>query len=1179
MFWPLLVPSAQADTFDVGPGQPYADVNAAAVAAFAASDEDHVIVIHDSGSYTESKTVVTENLRVEAVAGERPTLLSTDNNNGIFHVTGAVRLELAGLILDGQSSRRVVHQAAGTVLIDDVDFQHIGGNRGGGAILADGSSVSLELRGCDFVGATITGNSNGAFVGVNTGDLTVTGSTFTQGSSERNGGAIAFQSGGVLTVSGTDFSMLHAHNRGGAIFIGSGTATIDTSTFDGNDAPLELGGGAIYVEAGSLHVIGGSFQGNAATSGGAIRANAAVTTLEGVTFTLNTSTVQGGAVYANTPPLTVLGGTFDRNSSPNGGGIYVSSGDLVVDGATFTSNTANGNGGAILVWDASGTSTVSSSTFLSNAATVLGGAIYRRIGTSTYTENTFCGNGANSGGALWFEAADSTVTRSVFLGNTSVGAGGTAFVNTGTLVWSHDSEAGSSGATGHAIYSAAANATIRDSYFGSRFVPGAVVDAAVQVPSTSADHNGYETGPPPPLGIFVADGGLNVMSGSLIGAPSGCDPYQLVPPAGSTLEDAASDNGDIGAFDDLDGDGFRGPFDCDETDPLIHQGATEVVGDEIDQDCDGAELCWADVDLDGDRSDTATVASPDLACADPGEALATAPVDCDDTDPAYASTATEIVGDNRDQDCDGHDACYEDLDRDGYGSDVVVVATFAVCIASGEVRVTGDCDDADPSVSPDGTELVADEVDSDCDGTEICYLDGDGDGHGTTTTIQTALGDTDCADPGESTLTDDCDDADIFTYPGASESAGNDVDEDCDGTVICFADIDLDDARSLQLIQTQPGDTDCAGLGEAYIVDPIDCDDTDPAVYPGAPEVTGDEVDQNCDGREVCWRDMDRDGYRSDVDVLPSLDEDCNDLGEAATSAPIDCDDNDPASSYVQPELPGDNIDSDCDGTEICFDDVDQDGARTNTTTISSDTDCNDPTEALATAPLDCEPLLADVHPGATEIVGDGQDQDCDGIELCYEDLDHDGVGSSVEVPGPERPCTAPGEAPISGDPCPLDALDLDSDGDGVCDTDDLCPGPDDLDTDGDGTPNGCETECTGADEDGDTVPDDCDLCPGEDDRIDPDGDGLPAACDPDEDPVLVHSDTPPTGDTALPTHTGGAHGTGDTSVPSVVARVASASGDPGCGCRTGSSGALAGWMALVLVVARRRQRAPQQRL
>lgn len=82
-----------------------------------------------------------------------------------------------------------------------------------------------------------------------------------------------------------------------------------------------------------------------------------------------------------------------------------------------------------------------------------------------------------------------------------------------------------------------------------------------------------------------------------------------------------------------------------------------------------------------------------------------------------------------------------------------------------------------------------------------------------------------------------------------------------------------------------------------------------------------------------------------------------------------------------------------------------------------------------------------------------------------------------------------------------------DSDGDGVCDEDDVCPGLDDsligtscTDND-DCTINdtwGVDCNCTGtySDLDGDGVCDGDDICPGGDDTIDTDGDGIPDYCD-----------------------------------------------------------------------------------
>ncbi len=77
-----------------------------------------------------------------------------------------------------------------------------------------------------------------------------------------------------------------------------------------------------------------------------------------------------------------------------------------------------------------------------------------------------------------------------------------------------------------------------------------------------------------------------------------------------------------------------------------------------------------------------------------------------------------------------------------------------------------------------------------------------------------------------------------------------------------------------------------------------------------------------------------------------------------------------------------------------------------------------------------------------------------------------------------------------------------DTDGDGVGDACDACPGFDDLaDADLDAVPDACDNcpETANPDQldsDTDGVGDACDACPGFDDSIDSDGDGIPDACD-----------------------------------------------------------------------------------
>jgi len=120
-------------------------------------------------------------------------------------------------------------------------------------------------------------------------------------------------------------------------------------------------------------------------------------------------------------------------------------------------------------------------------------------------------------------------------------------------------------------------------------------------------------------------------------------------------------------------------------------------------------------------------------------------------------------------------------------------------------------------------------------------------------------------------------------------------------------------------------------------------------------------------------------------------------------------------------------------------------------------------------------------------------------------------------------PCTS-GESYDANCNCTGGSL-VDSDGDGVCDTNDACPGSDDtVDADGDGIPDACDScdsttagtscddnndctvndvtdancNCAGtlADADGDGVCDANDICANGDDNVDTDNDGVPDACD-----------------------------------------------------------------------------------
>lgn len=125
------------------------------------------------------------------------------------------------------------------------------------------------------------------------------------------------------------------------------------------------------------------------------------------------------------------------------------------------------------------------------------------------------------------------------------------------------------------------------------------------------------------------------------------------------------------------------------------------------------------------------------------------------------------------------EVCAPDRDGDGYGS----MSAAAVACGPG-VHNRGDCDDADPAVSPVATERC-DGIDNDCGGgvddgaaqEEVSYADADGDGYGDDTLPHLGCP----VPPGHALLGGDCDDGDAGVSPGTPEACGDAVDEDCDG--------------------------------------------------------------------------------------------------------------------------------------------------------------------------------------------------------------------------------------------------------------------------------------------------------------------------------------------------------------------------------------------------------------
>jgi hypothetical protein len=179
---------------------------------------------------------------------------------------------------------------------------------------------------------------------------------------------------------------------------------------------------------------------------------------------------------------------------------------------------------------------------------------------------------------------------------------------------------------------------------------------------------------------------------------------------------------------DRDGDGALARFDCDDAEPALQVAGVERVGDGVDGDCDGIELCYLDSDADGFAAD-ATLRSSDADCDDPGEVVSAAPVDCEPFSRSWYPGGPESVGDGVDANCDRRDLCYPDADGDGLREldtpPVEVAHAFGACRGAGLAEASAPVDLCfGLSADADGDGLCDDE--DTCDQLAGEDLDGDG---------------------------------------------------------------------------------------------------------------------------------------------------------------------------------------------------------------------------------------------------------------------------------------------------------------------------------------------------------------------------------------------------------------------------------------------------------------------
>ncbi len=453
-------------------------------------------------------------------------------------------------------------------------------------------------------------------------------------------------------------------------------------------------------------------------------------------------------------------------------------------------------------------------------------------------------------------------------------------------------------------------------------------------------------------------------------------------------------------------------LDCDDNNTVVHPDNSEYC-DHIDNNCDGVideGLTWnnyyADIDLDGFGNTLAMVE----ACIAPDNFILQ-PGDCNDDISSINPNASEICND-LDDNCDTNIdeglqfvTYYEDLDQDGYGNDAVSVVKCV--LPFGFVTLHGDCTDNAPAINPSAAELCGDGIDNNCDGQidegciidldedgfdatvdcddenaavnpsaiELCnsvdddcdgsiddgltfvnyYTDADGDGYGSGAAVNL------CANPGAGFVTNntDCNDSNAALHAITVEVCNN-FDDDCDGSiddgltfVNYYTDADGDGYGSGAAVNL------CANPGAGFVTNNIDCNNNNNAINPGAVEICGNAVDEDCSGTAaVCV-------------VLGCTNSTACNYNPSATNDNGSC--TYPAQSYLN-----------CNGT--CINDTDGDGV------------CNELEVAGCTDATACN-----YNPSATNDNGSctypAQSYlNCNGS--CINDTDGDGVCNELEIAG-----------------------------------------------------------------------------------------------------------------------------------------------------------------------------------
>ena len=336
--------------------------------------------------------------------------------------------------LDGNNDYRLLRAEDVSFDITNIDFVDGESSGDGAAIWVLRGSLTADYTNFE---SNYTEDDGGA-VYVDTGNVTIMDSSFTDNTAEDEDGGAVWHYNGNISISGSSFTDSWAEDDGGAVWHFDGDLTCLNSTFESNYLRDE-DGGAIWHRDGNLTIEECDFTENSAEDdGGAIWAwpqGFAVDIDESI-FEGNISEFEdGGAIYimGDTSETYITYSAFVGNVADNDVGAVWLRDDATIGFSVFTDNEGY-DGGAVYFDNDDDDYHVYNSTFTRNGASSDGGAI-GADGDILIEDSRFVGNiaGEDVGGAVEAEAR-ATITGSMFLRNRAGDEGGGVYVEDEAIV-------------------------------------------------------------------------------------------------------------------------------------------------------------------------------------------------------------------------------------------------------------------------------------------------------------------------------------------------------------------------------------------------------------------------------------------------------------------------------------------------------------------------------------------------------------------------------------------------------------------------------------------------------------------------------------------------------------------------------------------------------------------------